>query len=224
MLLVLVDGPSPQAKHEVSTWMILVISFGTLGFIDDRWGDKQVKGLRGHLRAAFVDHRITSGFVKAVGGVSLGLLIGFRLSGANLAQSAGYGLIIALAANGMNLFDLRPGRACAVFLFCSSLLLSIALCLPSPPTGELLLVFVVLPAAPAWILDSRARVMLGDTGSNVLGAALGLAIVESRSIVLQISMLALLVLLHIVAERRSITQIIAANRFLNGLDKLTGVR
>ena len=188
------------------------------------WGDKTIKGIKGHLRAAFQDRRVTSGLVKAVGGMAVGLSIGYWTFPSNPAKAAAAGLLIALSANGMNLFDLRPGRACAVFLLCSTVLLAGAVYTTPPHIGELPLASVLLPTLPAWILDSRAKVMLGDTGSNVLGAALGLAIVESEILIFQAVAIALLIGLHIIAERRSITTIIANNKVLNALDRITGIR
>jgi len=224
LLLTIATGKSPHVRDTVLNWILLIVCFGTLGFIDDRWGDKRIKGIKGHLRAAARDHRITSGLIKAIGGLVAGFVVGYMVYPIHLAYAVPAGLIIALSANALNLFDLRPGRAGAVFLVCSTILLASALSSKTPQSGELLLVFVALPALPAWILDSRAKVMLGDTGSNVLGAALGLAVVESRSIALYVATLVLLIGLHVVAERRSITEIIANNKALNALDKLTGRR
>jgi UDP-N-acetylmuramyl pentapeptide phosphotransferase/UDP-N-acetylglucosamine-1-phosphate transferase len=224
VLFALSIGNSLRARETVLQWVSLVLSFGALGFIDDRWGDKQIKGLKGHLRAALKDHRITSGLIKAIGGIVIGLAIGNGIYAGHPLRIVAAGLLIALCANGMNLLDLRPGRACAVFLLCASALLAAALYTRTSLVSELLLVCVMLPTLPAWILDSRAKVMLGDTGSNVLGAGLGLAVVYSQSTILEVITLAVLIALHIVAERRSITQIIANNKILNTLDRLTGVR
>lgn len=67
--------------------------------------------------------------------------------------------------------------------------------------------------------------MMGDTGSNLLGAALGLGLCAAWvPVSARLIALLLLVGLHILAERVSLTKLIAANPLLCTLDKLTGVR
>ncbi len=224
MLLLLTFGHSPRTRTPVLIWIVLLLSFCVLGFVDDRWGNKEIKGLKGHIGAALKHRQITSGLVKAVGGVIAGLIIGYWLYPNDMLKLVAACMVIALSANGMNLLDLRPGRACAVFLICSTVLLAAALFAPTPNVDVLLLTFVVLPAVPAWLLDSRAKVMLGDTGSNVLGAAIGLAVADTQSIIFEVVTIAILIAAHIIAERRSITQIIANNKMLSSLDRLTGLR
>src|SRR5207249_10012721 len=49
--------------------------YGALGWLDDQWGDRSVKGLRGHLRSFFRERRVTTGLVKAAGGALSGLAL-----------------------------------------------------------------------------------------------------------------------------------------------------
>ena len=210
-------------RRESLLWVGCVAGFGLLGFIDDTWGTKRIKGLRGHFRAAFREHTITTGFVKAVGGGLLALLIGRLLNPASPALALLAAALIALSANAVNLLDLRPGRAGGVFL-----LLAFPLCvlvLFSREAGTPLLLFILLPTFTVWQRDARAQVMMGDTGSNVLGATLGLALASPPvTLPLQILALSLLVALHILAERISLTKLIEQRPLLRKLDKLTGVR
>lgn len=224
LLLGIVIRLLPGSREIILRWVVLVIGFGILGFIDDKWGDKKVKGLRGHLRAALLEHRVTTGLLKAIGGLGIGLFLALWLFQTNYVRVTLAGAIIALSANCMNLLDLRPGRAGAVFIAGSSAILAGELCLHEPHIQVLLLGCIAIPALPAWLLDSRGRVMLGDTGSNVLGAALGFATVETNNLYLQTVVIALLIVMHITAERRSITEIISRNPMLNALDRMTGVR
>lgn len=214
----------PRDHDSVLRWITLVASFGLLGFVDDVWGDKNIKGLRGHITTALKEFRITTGLMKAIGGVVSGVFLGVWLYPTNPARALASGLLIALGANALNLLDLRPGRAGGVFLLASSILLAGVLSAGTPRYGVLMLALVVLPALPAWILDSRAKVMLGDTGSNLLGASLGLAVAESNLLVLQIGTIVALIALHVVAERHSLTTLIAQSRILNALDRMTGTR
>lgn len=231
LLLLTLLWMNPQLKPVTLPWFLAVAGFGLLGFIDDTWGDKQNKGLRGHIKAMFRDHRITTGLVKAVGGLALALSIGWMLyshpagkTWESLGKVLLAGLLIALSANAINLLDLRPGRATGVFLALSGLILMECLIVTQIQTGVLLLAGVTLPALPAWIRDARAQVMLGDTGSNLLGASLGLALAEMSSLPVQLLALGLLIGLNLLAERVSLTTLIANNRALSALDRLTGVR
>ena len=98
------------------TWFLGVVGFGVLGFVDDTWGTKRIKGLRGHLRAALREHTLTTGFLKATGGAALALFLGWRLSPDIPIVALLNAALIALSANAINLLDLRPGRAGGVFL------------------------------------------------------------------------------------------------------------
>ena len=214
----------PLRRPDCGNWWVAVVGFGVLGWIDDTWGDKRIKGLKGHFQAFFHERRVTTGFVKAVGGMVLALWLGFRLfpqAPLSLLLSAA---LIALSANAINLLDLRPGRAGGVFLLCSVLLLAFAFGSEGGRGGFPLLLLVVLPALVVWERDARAKVMMGDTGSNLLGAALGLATVQMVPVGLQGVALLGLLGLHLVAERVSLTKMIEGNRLLRFLDSLTGAR
>ena len=94
----------------------------------------------------------TTGVLKLVGIPTIGLLATRRVSGA---------LLVGLAANALNQLDTRPGRALKTYL-------AAALAVDAPVAIAVLL----LP------YDLREMTMLGDAGSNALGALLGLKSVE----------------------------------------------
>ena len=83
---------------------------------------------------------------------------------------------------------------------------------------------MALPTLASWRRDAAARVMLGDTGSNLLGAAIGLCAALYCGIGAQAALLTGLGALHIAAERLSLTRVIEATPLLRRLDRLTGVR
>jgi hypothetical protein len=90
--------------------------------------------------------------LKLIAIPTVGLLATRRLSGA---------LLVGLAANALNQLDTRPGRALKAYL---------AAALPlEAPVG---IAVLLLP------YDLREMAMLGDAGSNALGALLGLKSVE----------------------------------------------
>ncbi len=61
---------------------------------------------------------------------------------------------------------------------------------------------------------------MGDAGSNVLGISIGIFMSLGYSINFKIGWLVLLVLIHILTEKYSLTKIIEKNKVLNFLDRL----
>jgi hypothetical protein len=90
----------------------------------------------------------TTGVLKLIGIPAVGLLATRRLSGA---------LLVGLAANALNQLDTRPGRALKAYLIAAV-----------PLRAPLGVAVLLLP------YDLREMAMLGDAGSNALGAVLGL--------------------------------------------------
>ncbi len=213
----------PHSARERLLWLFSIAAFGGLGLLDDILGDKKIKGLRGHFSALIRDRRITTGLIKAVGGLAIAVCIACCLRSGNAFHILLATGVIALSANAMNLLDLRPGRACAAFCAAAIILLFAATRRSAGAPAPSLL-YVVVPALITWPRDARAKVMLGDTGSNLLGASLGLAICSYTAPSVQIAVLAGLIALHIIAERVSITKVIEGNPYLRAVDRLTGVR
>ncbi|TML12525.1 MAG: glycosyltransferase [Actinobacteria bacterium] len=90
----------------------------------------------------------TTGVLKLIGIPALGLIATRRVSGA---------LLVGLAANALNQLDTRPGRALKAYLLAAI-----------PLRAPLGVAVLLLP------YDLREMAMLGDAGSNALGALLGL--------------------------------------------------
>jgi hypothetical protein len=136
----------------------------------------------------------TTGVLKLVGIPAVGLLATRRVSGA---------LLVGLAANALNQLDTRPGRALKAYL---------AAALPlDAPVG---IAVLLLP------YDLREMAMLGDAGSNALGALLGLNSVKrftGRGQWVAIGALAGLTLL---GERKSIGAWIERTPGLSWIDRL----
>ena len=123
---------------------------------------------------------------------------------------------MALAANLGNLFDRAPGRTIKVGLLAY---LPIALAAGTGPVG-LALVPVVGAAVGLLPADLGERLMLGDTGANLLGGVLGLAVVLETSRPVRTGVLILLVVLNLASERVSFTRVIDATPGLRHLDRL----
>ena len=136
----------------------------------------------------------TTGVLKLLAIPAVGLVSTRRVSGA---------VLVALAANALNQLDTRPGRALKAYLVGASLV--------DAPAGAAVL---LLP------YDLREMAMLGDGGSNALGAMLGLSSVDrltERGRWIAIGALAGLTLL---GERRSLGTLIESTPGLRQLDAI----
>jgi hypothetical protein len=136
----------------------------------------------------------TTGILKLVGIPLAGFVATRRVSGA---------LLVGLAANALNQLDTKPGRALKTYTLA-------ALPLRAP----------LLPAVMFAPYDLREMAMLGDSGSNALGALLGLSSVDrftGRSRWLAIGALAGL---NLLGERTSLGDAIERSPFLSRLDRL----
>lgn len=220
--------------HGFNAVLVLVLGFVLLGLFDDAAGDGASKGFKGHFSSAMTGG-FTSGTVKAVLGflVALAALYPF-LSAWALFDAKDYGIlvlnaaVVALAANFFNLLDLRPGRAMKVFFPALGLCVGLTLRyegIPLLPYGPLYL--YVTPAlsiaAVALMLfpgDLRERFMIGDAGSNVLGAVVGLGLVLGTGFWWRLGVLILLLALNMASEIWSFSDIISSNRVLNWIDSL----
>lgn len=214
----------PHIRNTATLLGMLLLGFGALGFGDDRWGTPAAKGLRGHVRKLIVDRTITSGLVKAVGGIVVALTAVIVMLRYDPLETVVGAAIIALSANAVNLLDLRPGRASAVslaaFIICMTALWSKGSLNELASLGA-----VATSALILYLPDARARLMLGDTGSNALGACVGAALLLTfPHSVARYVCLASLIALHALAERWSLSAIIEASPVLRFLDRLTGVR
>ena len=174
------------------------------GAHDDLAGSGDRRGFRGHL-GALRHGEVTTGAVKlggigAVGIVSAGLAGG---APADVALNAG---LVAGAANMLNLFDLRPGRAVKVALACGA---------PGAPGTA-----APLGAAAALLPeDLGERAMLGDCGANALGAMLGAA-AGGLPRPARIALLAGIAVLTAASEKVSFTAVIERTPALRWLDML----
>ena len=209
------------AQRTLTTaYLAAVIGFGALGLLDDIHGTRDVGGFKGHI-GLLRKGRLSTGLLKALGGGVLGLALGFMISPSDPKVGIANGILIALAANTLNLLDFRPGRA--VSCFWAGVLALAATHFRSQSDWQEL-VPVIVPAIWLTGLDRSARVMLGDAGSNVLGAALGLALACGLGLPAKLALIAVMVGVNVYSEKHSISKLIEHNRLLRGLDRLLGVR
>ncbi len=220
LFLLIPAGGEGESRFSAPTalWIALLFGMALLGLLDDALGNRETRGLKGHLRA-LLSGRPTTGSFKALFGGALGLVGGLWLHGPTLAGLVG-GLLIALFANAMNLLDVRPGRALKGALVSFILGTGAAWQHPGAWAGA----SIVHAAAPIgaacalWRPDHKGTLMLGDTGANVLGAAAGI-VWASAPFSWQVLVVALLLLMHLYAERRSLSALIESVPLLSRLDR-----
>ncbi|HHU76718.1 MAG TPA: hypothetical protein GXZ24_07510, partial [Firmicutes bacterium] len=104
-----------------SPMLLFFYLFGVtfLGAIDDLWGEKECKGLRGHLKKFLRGEGVSTGIYKAAGGLLLGTFVSYRIYGGHWSFWFMGGLYLALLSNLFNLLDTRPGRVVKTFVLTS---------------------------------------------------------------------------------------------------------
>ena len=167
-----------------------VVGTALIGVADDLWSGPE-RGFRSHLRS-----RRTTGVLKLLGIPGLALAA---------TRSPSRALLVALAANGLNLLDTKPGRALKAFL-----------------AGAVAIRGAALPYAAVAVLllpyDLREMAMLGDAGSNALGAVLGYGSVGKLTGRRRLLAIGALAGLTLVGERRSLGALIERTPGLSHLD------
>jgi UDP-GlcNAc:undecaprenyl-phosphate GlcNAc-1-phosphate transferase len=199
-------------------WMPYLLGVAFLGFLDDSLGRGEAvgtpRGWRGHARA-LRQGSLSTGAIKALGALALAAYV---VSGRGL-ESWRYiadVVLLILATNLFNLLDLRPGRAEKGLA-----LLGLGLCVGAWTFApiELLGIFVG-PILVGAAFTLRERAMLGDTGSNLLGAVGGVWLLTTLGEDGRLIALVVVAGLTIYGELRSISAMIESVPPLRWLDSL----
>ena len=198
------------------------------GGYDDLAGSGDRRGFRGHL-GALREGQLTTGAVKfgGIGATGIGAAATLGGSPADVAINAG---LVAGAANLLNLFDLRPGRAIKVALLAAALLgvpvgragRTAGTCGASGTAGPVGGIVAAAAGSAAGLLgeDLGERAMLGDAGANALGAVLGTAAAASLPRGARLAALAAITGLTAASEVVSFTKVIERTAPLRWLDML----
>ena len=198
-----------------------VIGVAFLGLVDDLLGGASAqrgadapRGWRGHARAT-ARGRLSTGALKAVGSLGLALYV-LGGQGVTTGEYAVAVAVLVLSTNFFNLLDLRPGRSTKALL-----ILGAALTLGSLELDPLWALGIFLgPLLVLLPLDLRERGMLGDTGSNAIGAVAGLWLVLTLSTTGQTVALCVIALATAYGEFRSISALIDRTPGLRQIDSL----
>jgi UDP-GlcNAc:undecaprenyl-phosphate/decaprenyl-phosphate GlcNAc-1-phosphate transferase len=197
--------------------LVYVFGIGFLGLVDDVIGSSSghPRGWRGHF-GALGSGQLSTGVVKAAGALGLALLVAADPTadaGTYLLSAA----VLVLATNVFNLLDLRPGRAGKAFI-----LLGAGLTIVSGDVDPLWTVGLFIgPILVLLPLDLREVGMLGDTGSNVIGAVAGVWLILTLQTTLALAIAAgVLALITLYGEFRSISAFIERTPGFRQLDLL----
>lgn len=207
--------PAQRAGPASAGLLVAVLGFGVVGLLDDLAGDGSSRGFRGHLGALGKGRLTTGGLKLAAGGAVAAAAVGVTRPGSGLARFLADALLVALAANLGNLFDRAPGRVIKV----GSLAFAALVVATGAPT---VLAPVALVAGAAVGLlgdDLQERLMLGDTGANALGAALGIGTVVAASPTSRTVVLVVLVAANVGSEFVSFSRVIDAVPPLRAFDR-----
>lgn len=189
--------------------------FGLLGLLDDVAGDPSSRGFAGHLRA-LRSARLTTGAVKLFGGGAVAVLVASTTSTGHVARLLADAALIALSANLANLLDRAPGRVAKAGLVAALPIVAVA-----GADGRLLGPAIVVGAVVALIGDDLGeRLMLGDTGANVIGGVLGLAVVLTTAPATRTVVLGIVAALNVASEVVSFSRVIDATPPLRWFDRL----
>jgi hypothetical protein len=205
-------------EPELRQWLPYLLGIAFLGFLDDALGQGQAaatpRGWRGHW-GALREGRLSTGAIKAIGAVALAAYV---VSGRGLEdwRYVADVLLLILATNLGNLLDLRPGRAEKALG-----LLAVGLCLGAWTFAplDLLGIFAGPVLVGAW-LTLRETAMLGDTGSNLIGAIAGVWLLTTLGGDGRLIALAVVLAITIYGELRSISATVESVPPLRWLDSL----
>jgi UDP-N-acetylmuramyl pentapeptide phosphotransferase/UDP-N-acetylglucosamine-1-phosphate transferase len=216
-------GDSPGIGGARGLVLLAALAYGLLGLVDDLAGGRggapaagggAERGFRGHL-GALAEGRVTTGALKLFGGAAVALLVVAPVAGESPGRLLADAALVALSANLGNLLDRAPGRTvkCSVGAF---LVLAVAAHRRSALSGTA----VVVGAALGLLLDDlHERLMLGDAGSNVLGAVLGLGVVAACGPTARDVVLVGVGGLNVAGELVSFSRVIDAVAPLRALDR-----
>jgi len=171
LFIVLLPESQKASSFGLSAFVI-VFGFALIGLLDDLLGDKDKQGFKGHI-SELLKGRLTTGSLKLFGGPAIVLLAFSENIPANGYLNVIIDVIcISLFANLFNLLDLSPGRTTkfALLTLIPMLLLGDKQVFMYSFLGIILL---------SLVFDIREKYMLGDTGSNLIGAIVGIAFVQA---------------------------------------------
>jgi UDP-N-acetylmuramyl pentapeptide phosphotransferase/UDP-N-acetylglucosamine-1-phosphate transferase len=191
---------------DLRQWIVYLVGIAFLGLLDDSLGmgasPETPRGWRGHA-SAVLHGELSTGAVKAVGALALAAYVVTGTGNEWLGYLVDIALLI-LVTNLFNLLDLRGGRVEKAMVVVVA-----AVCLAGWTLApiELLGVFIGPFLVAAWFTLGE-RAMLGDTGSNLAGAIVGVVLLTQLDETARLVALAIVLGITVYGEFRSISKTI----------------
>lgn len=203
-----------EGSSELFLFLLLILTLSLMGWLDDHYGTKKIKGFKGHFRAFFVHGKFTSGLLKAILGTFISIYVSFSMK-EELLLGVVASLVLIFSIHLFNLLDVRPGRCIKSFWFL------LVLILPFSLQTQLIIYFapIFFSTLVLFHFDRKRLAMLGDTGSNVLGGIYGFILISFSMLQVQLVILTLFIVLSIVSERHSFTDYINKSPWLSKIDR-----
>ncbi|HHW02678.1 MAG TPA: UDP-N-acetylmuramyl pentapeptide phosphotransferase [Thermoanaerobacterales bacterium] len=205
-------------QDETLIIIISVACMGFVGFLDDIFGNSRAKGFKGHFKL-LLKGDISTGVLKAFTGLATSAAIAFTNKNTSFFQLATDTFLIAFAINSLNILDLRPGRACKFFLF-SMIMIAIYDILKGHENLYYHFIPIITSTIVFFYYDLKEYVMMGDTGSNVLGICFGLSMVWILPMEYKMIIAVFLFCLNLAAEKSSLSKIIQRFKLLRLIDNI----
>lgn len=193
-------------------FLFIIASIYMIGMFDDLFGINDIKGLKGNIQA-IASKKFSTGIIKALSAILISCYIYYFFDEEYWAFK---GIITALTTNLFNLFDLRPGR-CIKLYYIFFIFFNFSY---TRWTNELFIIFSIIIII-YYFWDAYSFSMLGDSGSNIIGFITGLILSETigTNLLMIFVILVILIMLQLLLDRYSLTNIIKLNFLLDQIDR-----
>ncbi|OIJ20325.1 hypothetical protein BKP45_09680 [Anaerobacillus alkalidiazotrophicus] len=202
-------------KQSIS--LLALIYLATLwltGFIDDCFGTKYPKGLKGHISLFIRKGKMSTGLLKLVGTIIISFIFATFIDDRTILEKIIIFLLLIMTPHVMNLFDTRPLRVWKV-IFIHLFIFLPALFRLSVSTQ----VSVLLILSSFLYYEGTKRGMLGDNGATLLGGGISLGAIYHLSFFLQCILVLAYISIILITERISLTEWIESNPILSRIDR-----
>lgn len=186
-----------------------------IGLVDDRLGNKEQKGLKGHIMAFITKGKISTGILKITTTIFFASIFILYIQPVTVGEWIRYGIILILTPHIFNLFDTRPLRVWKISLLYGSLFLPLLQFMPFSAYLYIVTFFFVF-----YVFEGHKIAMLGDNGATLIGGIFAVMTIMHASISQQWTLIGLFFLLTALSEKISFSKFIEKSNVLRWLDGL----
>lgn len=198
---------------ELIIYLYLLILWIT-GFIDDRFGTKYPKGLKGHFKLFLQTGKISTGLYKLASTITVaGVFVIFFYNDQIWGRIATF-LLLVLGPHIMNLFDTKPLRVWKV--------IGIQIIVFWPLFRQLqadFLFTIIFMSGLLIFFEGKKLGMLGDNGATLLGGMISLLAVFHLNVFLQWVVISVYCIIIFITERISLSAWIDKSPLLKRVDR-----